>query len=98
MQALHDAYKDKGFTVLGVSIDRTGIDVVQKYVKELNLTFPNVHDPTTKIAVEYGVRGVPTTYFIDVDGKALGMIVGPRPWESQEVQDFVEQLLAEAND
>ena len=97
MQALHDAYKDKGFLVLGLSIDRTGIDVVQDYVDEHKLTFPNVHDPTATSAIAYGVRGVPTTYFIDADGKALGMIVGPRPWDSQEVHDFVEQLLAETN-
>ena len=83
--------------VLGVSIDKGNIDKVQKYVEEYKLTFPNLHDPTTKSAADYGVRGVPTTYFIDVDGKLIGVAIGPRPWDSEDVQKLVEQLLAEAN-
>lgn len=80
--------------MLGISIDRSGIDKVKEYVKEFELTFPNVHDPTTKIATDYGVRGVPTTYFIDVHGKAIGMAVGPRPWDGEAAQKLIEQLLA----
>jgi len=80
-----------------VSIDRTDIDKVKKYVEEYKLTFPNLHDPTTKSAANYGVRGVPTTFFIDADGKIIGSVVGPRAWDSEDVQKLVEQLLAEAN-
>ena len=83
--------------MLGLSIDRSGIDKVQKYVEELNITFPNLHDPTATTATVYGIRGVPTTFFIDVDGKTIGMVVGPRPWDGKEAQNLVEHLLAEAN-
>ena len=81
--------------MIGLSIDRTGIDVVKKYVEELNITFPTLHDPTANVATKYGVRGVPTTYFIDSEGKAIGFVIGPRSWNSQEVHRFVEQLLGE---
>ena len=81
-----------------MSIDKGNIDKVKKYVKEHKLTFPNLHDPTTKSASEYGVRGVPTTYLIDVDGKVIGGAIGPRPWDGEDVQKLVEQLLAEAKD
>ena len=80
-----------------MSIDRAEIDTVKKYVEEFNITFPNLHDPTSKVAVKFGVRGVPMTYFIDADGKAVGGVVGPRQWNSKEVHGLVEQLLAEAN-
>ena len=78
-------------------MDRTGADTVKKYVEELELTFPTLHDQTSKIASQYGVRGVPTTYVIDANGKAVGGAVGPRPWNSEEVYGLVEQLLKEAN-
>lgn len=89
--------------MLGLSIDRTEIDVVQKYVKELNLTFPNLHDPKGEVLIKFAEQkiplspGVPTTYFIDPEGKAIGMVIGPRPWSGNDVQKLVEHLLAEAN-
>jgi peroxiredoxin len=84
--------------VLGLSIDRTGIEVVQKYLEELDLTFPTLHDPTGKTAAEYGVRGIPATFFIDKDGTVLGGVVGPREWDGEAVQQLVEQFLAESKE
>jgi peroxiredoxin len=75
-----------------VSIDTGNIDKVKKYVEEHKLTFQNLHDPTTKSGAEYGVRGVPTTYLIDTDGKIIGSAIGPRPWDGEDVQKLVESL------
>lgn len=97
MQALHDKYNNKGVVVLGVSIDKGNIEKVKKYVEELELTFLNLHDPMTKSAAGYGVRGVPTTYLIDTTGTIIGSVIGPRPWDGEDVQKLVEQLLAEAH-
>ena len=97
LQAMYDKYKDKGLVVLAVSIDRAGIETVKKYVVEHNLTFPNLHDQTSKVALEYGIRGVPTTFFIDSTGKVVGGVIGPRAWDSKEAYGLVEQLLAEGN-
>ena len=67
-------------------------------MQELELTFPTVHDPDAKSAGDYGVRGVPMTFFIDAQGKTLGGVVGPRQWDSEDFHDLVELLLAERND
>ena len=95
MQALYDAHKDNGFVVLAVSTDQGGIETVQKYMQDLELTFPAVHDASGKVAGEYGVRGVPMTFFIDGNGKALGGVVGPREWDNDDFHALVEMLLAE---
>jgi len=95
LQALYDAHKDDGFVVLTVSTDQGSIDKVREYMQTLELTFPTVHDSTGKSAGEYGVRGVPMTFFIDVRGKALGGVVGPREWDSDDFHALVELLLAE---
>ena len=97
LQAMYDNYKDKGLVVLAVSIDRAGIETVKKYVAEHDLTFPNLHDQTSKVASEYGIRGVPLTFFIDRHGKVVGGVIGPRTWDSKEAYGLVEQLLAEGN-
>ena len=95
MQALYEQYEKDGLVVVGVSIDRKGIDVVKDFVEEMKLTFPNLHDQSGGIALIYRVRGVPTTYILNKEGKAVGTAVGPRPWDSEEAHKLVEQLLAE---
>lgn len=95
LQSLYDKYKDKEFVVLSVSIDRSGIDTVKKFVEAHELTFPNLHDQTSKVALEYGIRGVPVTLFIDKKGKVGGGVIGPRAWNSEEAYGLIEQLLSE---
>ncbi len=96
MQALHEKYKQKGFLVLGVSIDRAKTEEIIDYVKRMGITFPNVHDTTFESARNYQVRGVPTTFIIDVKGRAIGVAVGLRSWMSEDSQKLVQQLLMEA--
>ena len=94
---MYDKYKEQGLVVLAVSIDRGGSEAVQKFIEEHELTFPNVHDQSSKVAAAYGVRGVPSTYFIDPTGHAMGGVVGPRAWDSEEAFGLVEHLLTEIN-
>ena len=94
---MYDKYKEQGLVVLAVSIDRAGAETVQKFLEEHKLTFPNVHDQSSKVAAAYGVRGVPSTYFIDPTGQAMGGVIGPRVWDSEEADSLVEHLLAEVN-
>jgi peroxiredoxin len=98
LQATHDKYKDRGFEVLSVSIDRAGAETVEKFLQEHNITFPNLHDQKSEVALEYGIRGVPATFFIAADGKAIGGVIGPRPWGSEEAHSLVEHLLATPTD
>lgn len=93
LQSLYNKYKDRGVVVLSVSIDQGDIGVVKAYVEKNSLTFPNLHDQTAKVASEFAVQGVPTTYILDRQGNAIGMTIGPRPWDSQEAYNLVENLL-----
>ena len=97
LQAIYDKYKEQGFVVLSVSIDRTSLETVKAFIDEHNITFPNFHDRASKVATKYEVLGVPSTYFIDIHGNVIGGAIGPRPWDSKEMYSIVEQLLAEAN-
>jgi peroxiredoxin len=96
LQATYEKYKDQGFVVLSVSIDRDNADTVQNFIQERGITFPNLHDQLSRVASEFGVRGVPSTIFINRDGYALGGVIGPREWDSEEMHRLVEQLLADS--
>ncbi len=96
MQALHEKFVGKGFLVLGVSVDRVETQKVIDYVRQLKITFPNLHDTTSETARIYQIKGVPMTFLIDTKGRARGVAVGMRSWMSEESHELVRLLLAEA--
>jgi len=94
---LHEKYKNDGFLVLGISMDRATMEKIRSYILRHNITFPNVHDSTFQVAERYRVNGVPMTFFIDAKGKARGFAVGLRPWMSPHSRKLVRHFLSEAH-
>jgi thiol-disulfide isomerase/thioredoxin len=66
----YEKYKDKGFTVLGVSIDTDRSDW-QKAIKVDNLVWAQLIDSTTDIARIYGIDAIPKNFLIDPNGKIV---------------------------
>ena len=69
--ATYGQYHDKGFEVLGVSMDRPnhGKQLVQ-FLKDNNMTWPQIYDGgygKARIAVEYTVHAIPCTLLVDGD-------------------------------
>ena len=70
---LYNQYKDKGFEVFGVSLDRTKEDWV-KAIADDGLTWTQVSDLKyfNSVAAElYQIQAIPATYMIDPDGKII---------------------------
>ena len=83
MQRLHDASKDNGnIQIIAISIDRSNTEKVHQYAQSLNLSFPILLDPDRTARKPYFIRGLPTSYLIDADGKLQGFISGARKWDS----------------
>ena len=66
---------DSGLVLLGVNVQDTEGDAVQ-YLKDFGITFPNVLDRGGQITIDYGVTGLPVTFFVSRDGRVLGRWVG----------------------
>lgn len=66
----YNAFKDKGFTVFGVSLDRSKEDWV-KAIAEDNLTWTHVSDLKywqSEAAKTYGITGIPFSILVDPNG------------------------------
>ena len=74
--ALYNEFKDKGFTVFGVSLDNSNAkDKWLKAIKDDKLTWHHGSDLKGWGCVPaklYGVKGIPRTFLIDKDGKIAG--------------------------
>jgi peroxiredoxin len=93
-ERLHREFAAQGLRVIGINT-REGTASVREYSKELGLTFPLVLDPRGEINSAYGVIGLPTTFLIARDGRAVALGVGPREWESEPARALIQTLLAE---
>lgn len=84
-------------TYYGESVQFVGVvyqdseDNVRKYLQEHASVYPHLLDPTTAVAIDYGISGVPETYLVDKDGvvreKSPGVISGKelRSWLDKRV-------------
>jgi cytochrome c biogenesis protein CcmG/thiol:disulfide interchange protein DsbE len=86
-------YKDRGLVMVGVNFQDKD-EPAKRFLTQFGHTFPNAPDPAGRVAVDYGVYGVPETYFIDRKGHVRFKRVGPV--SDEMLKDQIERLLAEA--
>ena len=85
-------YRDHGVTLVGINIQDND-EAARKFMSQFEFTFPNAADTGGRVAVEYGVYGVPETFFIDRAGRIREREVGAV--SDAELRATVERLLAE---
>lgn len=68
-------FKDEGVIFLGVNIERIEGDAAQ-FLQEFDVTFPNGRDIGGLATIDYGVAGIPVTFFIDRNGIVVRRFVG----------------------
>jgi cytochrome c biogenesis protein CcmG/thiol:disulfide interchange protein DsbE len=84
------AYKEKGVVIVGVNIQDTE-QGAREFMKRFSFTFPNGPDPKGKISIDYGVYGVPETFFVDQEGRIAYKHVGALTAEilSRQIQKLL---------
>src|SRR5690606_20431573 len=74
----YQKFKDKNFTVLGVSLDREGAkDAWMKAIHDDNLTWTQVSDLKfweNAVASQYGIRSIPHDFLLVPQGKIIATI------------------------
>jgi cytochrome c biogenesis protein CcmG/thiol:disulfide interchange protein DsbE len=88
---LQQRFKNKGLTVVGISIDVDG-DAYHKFLKDYKIDFPTVRDPDQKTSGLYGSFKWPETYIIDRDGVVRRKFIGAVEWSQPEIVDFLTKL------
>jgi thiol-disulfide isomerase/thioredoxin len=94
LEQLHRDHAARGLTVLAVNY-REEAGTVRQYARELGLTLPVLVDHAGTITRSYGVIGIPSSFLIGRDGRAVARAIGPREWASVEARTLLESLLTE---
>ena len=74
-------YKDQGVVFLGVDIQDTE-EAGRRFIQEFGITYMNGRDPNNRVAIDYGVYGIPETFFVDKDGRITYKHIGALGWQT----------------
>ncbi len=90
IQQTFEKYSGQGLAFVTVDANEQA-SVVQSTMKSQGLTFPVLLDGGNKVIGVYGVRGIPTTFFIDRTGVITAIKVGAP--STSEMDGFVARIL-----
>ncbi len=69
-------YKDRGFAVLGVSMDEDGWDAVRPYIARMRINYRILMGDSLVSDLYGGVDSLPTSFMIDRQGRVARMHIG----------------------
>ncbi len=90
-EALHRRYGAEGLVVIGGALDKGGAAVVKAFVEENGVTYSIVIGDQRTTNAYGGIRGIPTTFIIDREGRIAEKAVGYRDKEFFESR--IKELL-----
>ena len=92
LKEIYADYHDKGFEVLGISLDKTKKEWTEAIAQD-GLPWPQVSDLRfwqNAAAVQFNVRYIPQNLFVDGDGR----IIARRLSGEEEIRAFLEKQLS----
>ncbi len=88
VKKVYDTYKDKGFDIVGISLDSDETKL-REYLKKNDIAWRQVYSGkgwNSPVSRKYGIFGIPTVWLIDKEGKLI----------SNNARSNLEKLVAEA--
>jgi cytochrome c biogenesis protein CcmG/thiol:disulfide interchange protein DsbE len=89
LEAMSKAYQGR-VSFIGVNVQDTD-PLARAFLRRFGVTYPNGRDATGSVAVEYGMSGVPETYFVDRNGQLVRKWQGPL--DEPRLRQFLDDLL-----
>lgn len=83
-------YQGKGFTIVGVAMDDAAPEEIAKFTQNMGITYPVVLG-TDAVSDTYGADYLPTSVFIDRNGKIVQRVFGLV--NRRDIEDDIQKAL-----
>ena len=96
-EELEQTYKnllDNNIEFIGIAI-WDNQSAIKSHIKEYGITYPNVIDEEGRVAIEFGVTGIPEKYFINSHGEIIMKILGPTT--STQLESVISEIILTNN-
>ena len=94
LEKLSQRYRDLGFTLVGINVEEDASGM-EKFLKDVPVSFTILRDGENKVAKQYGVDGMPSTVIIDRNGVVRYIHRGYKPGEEAQYEQQVKQRVME---
>jgi cytochrome c biogenesis protein CcmG/thiol:disulfide interchange protein DsbE len=81
IEPVYQQYREQGLEVIAINVGQSR-RVAQRFVDKLNISYTIGLDEESVAARRYGVIGLPTTFFVDREGKVQRKILGESELET----------------
>ena len=92
MERAWQAVKDEGILLLGINVGESE-DQVWTFTSNYPVSFPLLLDQDSKTIEAWPVRGLPTTFVVDPQGRLVYRAIGGRAWDDPMLLEQVRALL-----
>ncbi len=93
MNEMQQKYAANGLAIVGVNVDKRRPDA-ERFLQQTPASFTIVYDPAGKTPEAYAVKGMPSSYLIDGDGRVVAVETGFRDEQKAELEARIRSLLA----
>jgi peroxiredoxin len=84
-------HKDRGFAVIGVSMDEEGWEIVKPFTSKMGVNYRMLLGDDSTAQLYGGVEALPTTFLIDREGRVAAVHVGLA--SKSDFENGIEHLL-----
>jgi peroxiredoxin len=92
-QELHNLYRERGFEVVGISLDENAADIVPGFLRDRNIRYTNLLSDA-RVEDLYGpIVGLPTHFIIDREGTIRRQFTGGGIATRGEIESTIRELL-----
>ncbi|EGV19767.1 TlpA family protein disulfide reductase [Thiocapsa marina] len=91
MQRAHETLNDEGVSVIAVNVGEDAETIV-RFLSETDIDFSIPMDLDSEVVQSYPVKGLPTTFVIDPEGRLVYSATGEREWDDPALLDQVRAL------
>ncbi|MET0898004.1 MAG: TlpA disulfide reductase family protein [Mycobacterium sp.] len=97
LQQVYDDTKDSGVAFLGIDVRDNNRDAPVDFIKDRNITFPSIYDPSMRTMIAFGGKYpttvIPSTIVLDREHRVAAVFL--RELLAEDLQPLVARLAAE---
>lgn len=94
LERLYQTLSDEPFVVLAIN-QWENTDHVFAFMGQIDVfpSFPILFDPDSAVSEAFGVKGLPTSFLLDRNGRVVYRAVGGREFDHPEILELIRELL-----
>jgi thiol-disulfide isomerase/thioredoxin len=97
MNEMHAKYAERGLEILGVNVDKERA-LADGFLEETPARFALRYDPGGKLAKQFGVQAMPSSFLLDASGNVIAKHFGFKLGDTAEYEAEIESALRAAHD